>query len=369
MKSMISRFFKWIQKPDFNKLPSEHTEQTEQRSMNQYEGIHGLLMDQWKGDKPVITHAWVRHILSVGVKQDEYMESLRGLKKISHAFDRKAIVLPVILGDHEIEICQFHNKVDPETGQWQIEAEWPKIPVGGGTHLLLAVESDAEEIRQGIPFGVKILDAIESCIRLSLGADVLKEVRTTVFMEIQTGKQQIPPASFTVFGPEQFPRTGSVATSLVTDLIGAHSNLPEDKAQQLLMGLRWLQIAFDQNELLSYWTAFEILAGGYGERRIFKLLAEAYQHIKPQKLGIDLGVKHVADVRNAQSHYGSQINLSHRGVSYLLGVADDLCRQLAGLQSERSAERVLKGLDNGLEREISTIGGESGSASTPSQVR
>jgi len=311
-------------------------------------GLHQLLLDRWKDENPMPSHAWVRCFLSVGIKHSEFGAAYRRLHNIQSAFDRRVLICPVTLEHHEMEVGDPLHMVNPESGQHEIEVHFRKKRIEGGPHLFLAVESNAEEGRKDVSLGVQTLDAVESCLRISLGARALIDTRYTIHMEVETGTFPAPMATFTIFGPEELPRTGQEATDSLAELLAAYATLPERVGKRLLLGLHWLNIAFREKELLSYWTAFELLAGGYGEARVFGLLAQAYGHKQPQRLARDLGVKYIVDLRNDQAHEGLQVHMQPQGESYLLAVAHDLSRQLAGLAPQRFAARILEGIGDKL---------------------
>jgi len=309
-----------------------------------HSSIADVVVQSWVNDGAPPTHAWVRYSLSAGTSLGEFQKAYRGLRDLKRAFGRRVLVLPVRLEHHEVERPDFLHMVDPDSGGYEIEAHWRRKRVDGGSHLLFAVESGQEERDREHSRGMEVLDALESAARFGLGAMTVVETRQTFHLELATGAQVPPSPSFRAYGAEEAPRPGPEAMAAFLELAKASDGLAPEVSGRLSLGMRWANVAFKENDLLSFWTAIEILAGRRGAG-VYPALAEAYAlpRSQGQALAKRLGIAYVYQCRGAVAHDGWAVHVDPRGASFLFAVAHDLARHVAGLPTIRCAEKVIAG--------------------------
>jgi hypothetical protein len=300
-----------------------------------YAGVCEVLKEEW-GQEGAPSHAWIRCVLSVDVPRTDFCRAYAGLKNIRTAFGRRVLVMPVSLDHHEAEFCELIHMVDP-LGQHEIELSFENRRVDGGTHILLAVESKESEDA----IGLDILEALEAILRATLGNSALVNTRHTRHTSVAEGISGTISPNIHVYGLEEAARAEDEFTGNALQLISEGSMLPVQLQRRLMLGLRWANVAFKSHDLLSAWTALEILAGGHGTR-VYRLLSKAYGEPSPgpQELAKRLGVQHVFDMRNAYAHEGATIYYSPSAASFMLALAHDLARSLVSLPAQKNAERL-----------------------------
>jgi len=303
-----------------------------------------VVVQSWGDDESAPTHAWIRYSLSAGTSLREFQKTYRGLRDLKRAFGRRVLVVPVRLEHHEIELPDFLHMVEPDSGSYEIEAHWRRKRVDGGSHLLFAVESDLAEGGREDSRGLEVLDALESAARFALGAMTVVETRQTFHLELATGVQVPLSPSFRVYGAEEAPRSGPETMAAFLELAAASDRLAPEASGRLSLGMRWANIAFKESDLLSFWTAIEILAGRRGTG-VYPVLAEAYAlpRSQGQVLAKQLGIAYVYQCRGAVAHDGRAVHVDPRGASFLFAVAHDLARHVADLPPMRYAEKVMAG--------------------------
>lgn len=307
-----------------------------------FESLAAMVKDAWKDDPNPPSHAWVRYSLSTGIPLAEYIEAFRALSAIKNAFGRRALICPVKMDHHELEIDDFNHMVNPETGQYEIEIQWRKKRCDGGSHFLFAVESSAEEAASDHSIGLEALDALESLIRITLGAMTVVQTRNTQHADLVSGKSNDQAPRFHIYGPAELPRRDNDSIAATIELTEQSANLSAPNMGRLSLGMRWANIAFKQHDLLAFWTAIEILAGCRG-RRVYPVFAKAYGK-KPengQTLAKELGIDTIYKLRGDLSHDGIPINMDPTGASYLNALIHDLARYLAGLPCHQLAQIAL----------------------------
>ncbi len=303
-------------------------------------GVNEVLKEEW-GEEGAPSHAWIRCVLSVDVPRNDFCRAYAGLKNIRTAFGRRVLVMPVSIDHHEAEFCELIHMVDP-SGQHEVEVLFENRRIDGGTHMLLAVESSESEGNNCAALGLDILEALEAILRATLGNSALVNTRHTQHMSIAEGKSGTSSPNLHVYGVEEAARADNEFTGNALELISGGSTLPMKLQRRLMLGLRWANVAFKSHDLLSAWTALEILAGGHGTR-VYRLFSKAYEqpHTGPQELAKRLGVQHVFDMRNAYAHEGAVIYYSPSAASFMLALAYDLARSLANLPAQKNAERLI----------------------------
>lgn len=306
-----------------------------------YTGLNEILKAEW-GPDDCPTHAFVRCILSVEIPKTDFGKAYAGLRGIRSAFGRRALVSPVSLDHHEYEVCELIHMVDL-TGQHEVEPLYVNRRVDGGTHILLAVESDEFEGNSSAPLGLDILEALEAILRAALGNSALVNTRYTRHMTVSEGNSSTSSPDLHIYGSEECARAEAASIDNALNLVSSGSALPLELQRRLILGLRWANVAFKSNDLLSAWTALEILAGGHGTR-VYRLLSKAYglPRAGSQEIAKRLGVQHVFDMRNAYAHEGKVIHYSPSGASFLLALAHDLAREIVNLPAQKNAERLIE---------------------------
>jgi hypothetical protein len=303
--------------------------------------LAAMIASQWTSDPP--SHAWVRLILSTQVPFETFSKSYRALRAIGSAFKHRVIVAPVTVDHHTTDVSDLRRMANPETGQYEIEIDWRKVHVPGGTHFLLAVASDREDGSR--ERGAKqILDALESLLRVALGAFAVVDVRYTHHMEIPSGAHSDNSDPVVVFGEEECVRTSAEVLAGVVNMARAFEGAAESTSARLELGLHWLTRAFHANDLLAFWTALEVLADGRGVR-VYRALAAAYglKRSQAHQLAKGLGLEHIYDSRNRHAHAGQRAHVSPLGVSLILAIAHDLVGAALQLPSMRRAEAFMAG--------------------------
>jgi hypothetical protein len=294
-------------------------------------------------------------VLSVDVPKPRFGEGYAGLKAIRIAFGRRALVLPVSLDHHEVDSAEFLHMVDLE-GRHEAEVHFLKKRIDGGPHILLAIEADETERNHTEPPGVEMLEALEAILRATLGNSSLVCTRDTRLISIADGSSNTISPDIHNYGMAEAARAETTAIDAAVELLAGASALPVDLRRRIMLGLRWANIAFKGHDLLSAWTALEILAGEHG-KRVFRMLSKAYTPptTNPQALAQRLGVLHIYSVRNAFAHDGAAIYYSSSAASLLLAIAHDLARALANLTSQKNAERVLNDCGQSIEDMIRIV--------------
>ncbi len=297
-----------------------------------FETLGVMVNDAWKEEPDPPSHAWVRYSLSAGIPLAEFIGSFKRLSEIKHAFGRRVFVHPVRMDHHEIELGDFDHLANPETGRYEIEAQWRKKRCDGGTHIFFAVESTAEEARRDNSAGLDALDALESLIRITLGAMIVVQTRNTLHIDLVSGEAQGDSPKIHVYGPAEIPRSDNASIDTAIALAERSANLPASTIGRLSLGMRWANIAFKDHDLLAFWTAIEILADCRGHA-VYAVFSKAYGNLprNAQELAKKLGLDVICRLRGGLAHDGIPIFVDPAGSSYLNALVHDLARYVAGL--------------------------------------
>lgn len=163
-------------------------------------------------------------------------------------------------------------------------------------------------------------------------------------MDLSSGKIQDLPQTHIFYGENELPRSDTESIDSTITLATASAHLPAEIAGRLSLGLRWSNQAFNKHDLLAFWTAIEIIAGGRGIK-IYPQLAKAYglPSSKGQELAKTLGVDTIYKLRGDLTHDGRKVYMSPEGASFLNALVHDLARHLAGLPSRSLAKNFLDG--------------------------
>ena len=153
-----------------------------------FESLEAMVNNAWKDESNPPSHAWIRYSLSAGIPLADFIEKFRGLSTIKRAFGRRVFVHPVRMDHHEIELEDFDHMVNPVTGQYEIEVQWRKKRSDGGAHIIFAVESTAEEAQRDHSPGKDALEALESMIRVTLGAMTVVQTRRSFHADLVAGQ-------------------------------------------------------------------------------------------------------------------------------------------------------------------------------------
>lgn len=307
-----------------------------------YESLAGLIRGSWGLEPPLPTHAWVRYSLSAGTPLEDFGKAFRPLHDLRRAFGRRVIVAPVSMDHHQIEVPDFDHMVDPETGNYEIEIKWRPTRADGGSHICLVVESDAREAQRDNSPGLDALNALESLVRVTLGAMTVVQTRDTLHMDLSSGKFGDYSPAMHVYGPQELPRSGPDSIASAIELAEQSCNLPVATIGRLSLGLRWANVAFKTHDLLSFWTAIELLADCRGHA-VYPVLAKAYGHPsrRGQEFARQLGLDVVYKLRGNLAHDGLPISIHPLGASYLNALVHDLARHAAGLSCRHLAQTML----------------------------
>lgn len=309
-----------------------------------FESLDKFINEAWKKESPRPTHAWMRYSLSVGLPLEKFAKEFKGLLKIRHAFGRRVLIAPASMDHHEIEVEDFDFMANPDTGQQEVEVKWRKKRCDGGSHMIFVVESTAEEYNRENSAGLETIEALEALVRITLGAMLVINTRRTIHMDLSSGKSQDLPQNYISYGPEELPRSDRESIDSAISLAAASAQLPADVAGRLSLGLRWANLALNRHDLLAFWTAIEIIAGGRGIK-IYPELAKAYgmPSSKGQELAKALGVDIIYKLRGDLTHDGRKVWMGPEGASFLNALVHDLARHLAGLPSKELAKKLLSG--------------------------
>lgn len=307
-----------------------------------FESFADMVNDAWKEDENPPGFAWVRYSLSAGIPLDGFIERFKGLSKIKRAFGRRVLVHPVRMDHHEIELGDLDHLANPETGLYEIEVAWRKKRCDGGTHIFFAVESSEDEARRDHSSGLDALDALESLVRVTLGAMIVVQTRQSLHVELASGKMFGDAPKFRAYGPAELPRSDAKSMNAAIELAERSANLPAATIGRLSLGMRWANIAFKHADLLSFWTAIEILAGGRGQV-VYAQFAKAYgmSTKRAQTFAKELGLDVIYKLRGDFVHDGLPVHLDPQGVSYLNALVHDLARYVAGLECLKLAQSAL----------------------------
>lgn len=307
-----------------------------------FESLGAMVKDAWKEDPNPPSHAWVRYSLSAGIPLVDFIEAFRELSTIKYAFGCRVFVHPVRMDHHEIELGDFDHMVNHETGRYEIEARWRKKRTDGGTHIVFAVESTAEESRRDHSTGLDALDALESLIRITLGAMTVVQTRHTQHEDLISGQIDGDSPKFHVYGPAELPRRDNASITAAIELAERSARLSVSNIGRLSLGMRWANIAFKQHDLLAFWTAIEILAECRGHK-VYPVFAKAYGHAPRhgQTFARELGLDFIYKLRGDLAHDGLPINMNPLGASYLNALIHDLARYAAGLPCLQLAKIAL----------------------------
>lgn len=307
-----------------------------------FETFAEMVRDAWKSDETPPAFAWVRYSLSAGTPLETFIERFEGLSDIRRAFGRRVFVHPVRVDHHEIELGDLDHLTNPETGIYEIEVSWRKKRCDGGTHIFFAVESNEDEARRDHSPGLDALDALESLVRVALGAMIVVRTRQTLHVDLGSGKMQGDAPKFRAYGPAELPRSDADSMSAAIELAERSGALPPEIIGRLSLGMRWANIAFKHADLLSFWTAIEILAGNRGQA-VYVEFARAYgmSTKKAQKFAKELGLDVICKLRGDFVHDGLPIHLDPQGMSYLNALIHDLARHVAGLECLQLARKAL----------------------------
>jgi hypothetical protein len=317
---------------------------TKEDAKGRFESLDAMIKDAWKDDEEPPSHAWVRYSLSAGTPLATFSEAFRGLSNIKHAFGRRVFVGPVRMDHHEIDLADFDHMVNPESGQYEIEANWRKKRCDGGTHLFFAVASTANEGSRDHSEGLHALEALESLIRVTLGAMTVVQTRRTLHVDLSSGEAHDVDkgAHFRLYGPEELPHSDTASIDAAVELAEKSATLPATVIARLSLGMRWANIAFKTHDLLAYWTAIEIVAGCQGQA-VYGVVTQAYGHSKKkdQAFAKELGLRTVCQLRGKLVHEGMPIHIDPQGESYLNALVHDIARHVAGLPCLKLAQRAL----------------------------
>jgi hypothetical protein len=307
-----------------------------------FESFAAMVVDAWKEDSTPPSYAWVRYSLSAGIPLDSFIASFKRLSEIKHAFGLRVFVHPVRVDHHEVELGDFDHLTNPETGQYEIEANWRKKRCDGGSHIIFAVESTEEEGRRDHSVGQTALDALESLIRITLGAMIVVKTRQTLHVNLRTGLSVGDSPRFQTYGPEELPRSNEDSLDAATELADASAGLPAIVMGRLSLGMRWANVAFKNSDLLAFWTSLEILADCRGHA-VYPKFAKAYGYSprKSQVLAKELGLDVICKLRGDFAHSGVPVWMDPMGSSYLNALVHDLARDVAGLPCRRLARNAL----------------------------
>ncbi|MES2669442.1 MAG: hypothetical protein V4673_03350 [Pseudomonadota bacterium] len=290
---------------------------------------------------PPPTHAWVRTVLCVGYSVQLFPKTYSPLSAISECFGKCTVILPAIVDHHEIEQGHFEHICDPITGDYEAQVHWVKNRVHGGTHFLLAVEShekDGGEFSENLV----ILDSIESLLRMCLGANSVIHTRSTKHIDLRNKSSHVYSPNISHYAELQVARSDQHSLSSAIDLAKSSCDICPKDSRRVALGLRWANQAFKQQDLLSFWTAIEILANFRGIRT-YPVIAEAYglKKSEGQRIAKKLLINELYELRGDLVHGGIPINLSLLGTSFLLALTHDLARHATQLPPMKFAESVL----------------------------
>ena len=198
-----------------------------------FESLGVMVKDAWKQDLNPPSHAWVRYSLSAGIPLADFIETFRELSTIKYAFGRRVFVHPVRMDHHEVEIDDFDHLVNPETGQYEMEVQWRKKRCDGGSHILFAVESTAEEAMRDHSTGLDALNALESLVRVTLGAMTVVQTRNTQHADLVSGKASDEAPKFHVYGSAELPRRDNASIAAAIELAERSASLPVSNVGRL----------------------------------------------------------------------------------------------------------------------------------------
>lgn len=313
-----------------------------QGGKGRFESVEAMVNDAWKEDENPPRHAWIRYSLSAGIPLASFIEAFRGLSTIKHAFGRRVFIHPVRMDHHEIELADFDHLANPETGRYEIEARWRKKRSDGGAHIFFAVESTAGEPMRDHSTGLDALDALESLVRVTLGAMTVVQTRRSIHVDLISGQTREDDPKFHAYGPAELPRSDHASIEAAIELAERSACLPAAKIGRLSLGMRWANIAFKAHDLLAFWTAIEILADCRGHA-VYAVFAKAYGHAprKAQAFAKDLGLDVICKLRGDHAHDGFPIHVDPAGASYLNALVHDVARYAAGLPCLQFAQSAL----------------------------
>jgi hypothetical protein len=309
-----------------------------------FESLADMVRDAWKEDQVPPSHAWIRYSLSAGSPLDTFIDRFKSVAHIKHAFGRRVFVHPVRMDHHELELEDFDHLTNPVTGGYEIELNYRKKRCDGGTHFFFAVESSAEERQRTNSRGLDALDALESMVRIALGAMTVVDTRRTLHVDLTTGAADDEMHAIHVYGPAELPRCDELSLASAIELAEASANVPFEVAGRLTLGMRWANMAFKQHDLLSFWTAIEVLADCRGHK-VYVVFAKAYGLLprRAQTLAKELGLDVIYSMRGNLAHDGVPVHLDVGGASYLNALIHDLARYVAGLPCLHLAKNALAG--------------------------
>ncbi len=315
---------------------------SKQSGTDRFESFQAMVNDAWKEDQVPPRYAWVRYSLSVGTPLATFIEAFRGMAAIKSAFGVRVFVHPVRMDHHEIELADFDQMADPDRGVHEIEARWRKKRCDGGSHVFFAVAASGGEVNDPNAPGLQALEALEALIRITLGAMIVVHPRRTMHVDLVSGEAFAVDegTTFRAYGPAELPRSDQDSLLTAIHLAEQSTNLPANVSGRLSLGMRWANMAFNAHDFLMFWTAIEILTGADG-RNVFKIVATAYGHRRPNEFAKELGLDVICQLRGDLTHSGLPVHLPPEVASYLNALIHDIARHIVGLPCLRLAQRSL----------------------------
>lgn len=177
---------------------------------------------------------------------------------------------------------------------------------------------------------------------MCLGANAVIHTQSTTHVDLRNKSSHVFSPCLRNFGNHELARSDRKSLESLIEFTKSSSNTAGATSRRVALGLRWANQAFQQNDILSFWTAIEILSDCRGVST-FPVIAEAYGLKKSdgQNISRRLGITYLYKLRGDLAHNGIPIHLSLLGVSFLLALTHDLARYALGLSPMKFAESVL----------------------------
>lgn len=322
-------------------LPREQKPLPKIAGIRRYENFIDLVVEGFSRNGVLPSHAWVRTILSVGHPASDFVKAYKRLLEIKSGFGKAIVISAGLLDHHHVETGEFEHMCDPETGNHEIEIHWINRRTHGGSHFLIAVDS-SEADNSSNSESIEILDAIETLLRMCLGNSAVVHTRNTMHIRLGEKSHCCFSSEMKHYGDLQIAKSDAESVGSVLDLLVNSEAISVQDSRRLSLGLRWAGTAFKESDLLSHWTALEVLSGKRGSA-IYPVIAKAFglHPREGQKLAKRIFLDEFYDLRGDYVHGGCKIHLSVLGNSFLLALSHDLARFLANLDPKNNAINVL----------------------------
>jgi hypothetical protein len=246
----------------------------ESDNMERFDGLYALVSAMW-ADHPLITHAWIRLCVSTGLPKAEFSLAYEEIRRINSLCGRRVLVAPAWVDSHDLEVGETQHSVDPDSGIYRVNLLYSKKNVPAASCLLLVVQSSESEQNEIRSEGLLTLDGLESVLRMALGKNALIYSPYTQHVRLRDGQTNIS-TEVQTFDHTEGPRTEGMLANSALEIARATDALATTKKRRLLLALHLANSADVTSRLLSFWTAYEILAGGRG-LRVYPFLATALE--------------------------------------------------------------------------------------------